>query len=43
MAKKDYESPEMTEVKVNVESDLLGISGGTGGQTCADSSECDPV
>lgn len=43
MAKKDYESPEMTEVKVNVEEDLLQISGGTGGQTCADASECDPI
>jgi len=43
MAKKNYESPTMKEVKVNIEEELLAISGGTGGQTCTDASECESV
>lgn len=43
MAKKDYKSPKMKEVKVNIEEELLAISGGTGGQTCTDASECESV
>lgn len=43
MTKKDYKSPKMTEVKVNVEEDLLAISGAGGGETCTDESQCDPV
>lgn len=41
MAKKDYKSPKMVEVKVETEGDVLGVGTKSGGSVCTNEDEAD--